>query len=132
MNMPTTEATKPATRSKKPALMFFDVILAWNPNDSGEGDFQENVWAKDPAHAVKVLARRMAEMPESGCETAAERRRFVNNAVETASSHAVSFAASQLLDDCKELLAGPKEKMSAEAKVDFAALSAILKKYGAL
>lgn len=113
-------------------LTLFAVTLPWNRNNPDEGDYSAPVWARDEDHAVRALAEEMANHSDSGCETEASRAKFAQAKVDFAPSYAAIRVASSALSDCRDLLAGPNREMTAEAAADFAALSAILKKYGAL
>ena len=113
-------------------LFLFEVTLEWNSSNSDEGDYSTNVWARDEEHAVRLLAEDMAHHKHSYCTTDEERERFIERRVENAASHAAIRVASNVLSDCEDLLKGPTEELTAEAAADFAAISAILKKYGAL
>lgn len=130
-----TQSTQPTALSAALAaapLFLFEVTLAWNYSNADEGDYQSNVWARDEDHAVRELAQEMAEHKHSYCTTDEERARFVQRKVDNAPSHAAIRVASGVMSDCEALLKGPTDVMSAEAAADFAALSAILKKYGAV
>lgn len=126
INTPETEAAPSALD-----LTLFVVTLDWNVNNHEEGDYSDKVWARDEKEAVKFLAEEMAEHNDSGCETDAEREEFVKSTVASAHTHAAMRVTSTIITDCNELLAGPENKLSAEAAADLAALTAILKKYGA-
>ena len=58
-------------------LKLFTVTLDWNPADSAEGDYSDNVWALDEAQAIEKLATEMSEHPDASAETAEERAAFV-------------------------------------------------------
>lgn len=112
-------------------LFLFEVTLAWNSSNSEEGDYSDNVWARDEDHAVRLLAEEMADHKHSYCTTDEERARFVERKVENAASHAAIRVASNVMSDCEDLLKGPTGEMTAEAAADLATISAILKKHGA-
>lgn len=112
-------------------LFLFEVTLDWNSSRSDEGDYSSNVWARDEAHAISLLAEEMAEHPHSYCTTDEDRKRFVERRVENASNHAAIRVASNVLTDCVDMLNGPTGEMTADAAADYATISAILKKYGA-
>ena len=126
----TTDAAVSETLDNAP-LFLFEVTLDWNSSNSDEGDYSANVWARDEDHAVRLLAEEMADHKHSYCDTDEERARFVERRIENAASHAAIRVASTVLSDCKDLLEGPNEELTADAAADYATIAAILKKYGA-
>ena len=113
-------------------LFLYRVTLAWNNNNNEEGDYCDKAWARSPSHAIVLIARDMADHSDSGCTTDAERDLFVANVIASAGTYAAERVGANLLSDCRELMAGSENDMSAEAAADFATVSALLKKYGAL
>jgi len=131
-----TQSTQPtalstATPAEAP-LFLYRVTLPWNDNNDEEGDYCDKAWARNPDHAIELIARDMANESASGCRTDAERDEFVANAIASAGTYAAERVGANILSDCRELMVGAANEMSAEAAADFATLSAILKKYGAL
>lgn len=126
-----TKTTAKRRTSTKSALKLYLVTLDWNGNNDEEGDYCDKVWAKNADQAIKKLATDMAWHDDSGCETAKERKQFIADTVASAGPYAASLVASTVLSNCQDLMAGPKNEMSAVAAADFATIAAILKKYGA-
>lgn len=113
-------------------LKLFVVTLAWNPRDSGEGDYCDTIWAENDDQAVQLLAEEMANHPNSGTETAKDRARFVANAIEQASNHAALCVASQTASHLRDLFAGPGRVLGEEAIADLATIRSVLAKYGVI
>ncbi len=130
-------ATPPAVVSAERAeeassqpLKLFVVTLAWNPLDSGEGDYCDTVWAVDEDDAVKQLAEEMAQHQDSGTETEADRAKFVANAIDNASNYAALCVASQTASHLRDLMAGPGRVLGEEALADLASIRNVMAKYG--
>jgi hypothetical protein len=139
LNVSTQDAgeTRPAVVSAERAeeaslqpLKLFVVTLAWNPMDSGEGDYMDIVWAVDEKEAVKELAVQMAQHDVHGKDTEAEREAFVVNAIQSASRYAALCVASQTGSNLHDLMAGPGRVLGEEALADIALIKDVLAKYG--
>lgn len=111
-------------------LKLFTVTLDWNPADSAEGDYSDNVWALDEAQAIEKLATEMSEHPDASAETAEERAAFVKWAVESASLYAAVCVSSGIITNLRGVLAGPHGQLSESATADFASVVALLSKHG--
>jgi hypothetical protein len=123
-------STERAEVGSSQPLKLFIVTLAWNPLDSGEGDYCDTVWAVDEDDAVKQLAEEMAQHEDSGAETAADREKFIANAIENASNYAALCVASQIASHLRELMAGPGRVLGEEALADLASIKGVMAKYG--
>jgi hypothetical protein len=94
-------------------LKLYKVTLPWDANDPTEGDFCENVWAKDADAAIKALAGRMAD--ETDLFAGRRRKEFIAGRIDDASHYAAVDVALTVRNDIEELLSGPGNNLGAEA-----------------
>lgn len=115
-------------------LRLFTVTLAWNPNNAEEGDYSASIWAADRDAAIRAIAEEMADHHTDGLKDNNEQRRaqYIDNLVRAAGTYAALDVGAGLLSTASELLAGPTGQMNDEAVKDYAAVKAILARYGAV
>jgi len=111
-------------------MRLFVVTLDWNPEDSSEGDYSDTIWAKDEAEAIRALAEEMSQHNDCSADSDEDRAKFVENAIEKASTYAASCVASDTSAHLRDLMAGPGRVMSETALQDLAAVKDVLAKYG--
>jgi hypothetical protein len=114
---------------KKPQQLFL-VTLDWNRYNQELGDYATTVWAADEKEAIRLVAEEMAEHEDSGCETDAERAEFVANRIAEAGQFAAELVGASLPNKIRELLAGPRSKMTKKAERHYERILALLAVYG--
>lgn len=106
----------------------FCVMIPWNSNNSEEGTYETNVWATNYDEAGRQVAYEMAEHPDSGCETEAERETFAKNLIDSGLS-VITEVSAKVKSDVHELLAGPNGDLKGQAKEDYETIVALLAKH---
>lgn len=110
-------------------LKLFRVTLPWETNDSEQGDFCENVWAKNGDAAIRELATRMADTCDTDMSRK-ERKDMIDNLIAGAQPYAAEDVVCNLKGDIHDLLAGPSGTLSKEEEHVKCVIFDLLNLYG--
>jgi len=115
----------------KPIVRLYDVTLRWNMHDPNEGECMQRLWAIDKDAAVRQCAEAMWEfLVERDGLLPSGRAEFIRLKLR---DHWPTRVAVLVIDSVRrevgDLLAGPADALTEQARMDFDRVLEILKPY---
>jgi hypothetical protein len=119
-----------AAKGALPKLKLYLVTSPWHPRDREMGTYCDKVWARDSNDAARELALLMAQEEDSSCETDEEMAAWAKKHLEGCKDYMdIVDVSATVVNDIRELLAGPEGELEPGAKSDFEAIKKLLAKY---